>query len=93
VTSDIQTGTAPKSHQEPIPEKKRKAMNIPTLIEPARHAPEMRTRTEGTMMDIFLPHMSATMLIPRAPQKAPAWKSPFMVDIKERASDLVSSSK
>ena len=92
-TSLIHTGTEPRSHQEPIPEKNRKAMNMPTFTEPARHAPEMRTRMEGMMIDIFRPKRSATTLIPMEPQNAPAWNNPFMVEINERASGLVSSSK
>src|ERR1700753_2818130 len=86
-------GTDPKSHQEPMPEKKRKAMNMPTLTDPARQAPDIRTRRDGTIMDIFRPNLSATTLIPTEPKNAPAWNNPFMVDIKESASGRVSRRK
>jgi hypothetical protein len=89
-TSDIQTGTDPRSHQDPIPEKNRKAINMPTLTDPARQAPDTRTRRDGMIMDIFLPNLSPTTLMPNEPKNAPAWNNPFMVDIKESASGRVS---
>lgn len=84
---------APRSQKDPIPAKNRKARNIPMWTELARRAPEITTSEAAIVMLILRPKASATQEMQMAPKKAPAWKRPFIPEIKEVASGRVWSSK